>query len=185
MLHEGEKILFQGKPEKSILVLWFFTKCLGFCFIVGFLILWASLFFGGIFQGAIKGQEQPSFWFIIPTLIIALPTCFLISIVYCIALRETYNYYVTNERCIFEGGIIVKKKRSIPYHKITDAEIYQNIIERILNIYRLNLFTPGTASMWGAWGGQRAEIVFAGLKDAQKPEEIITNILKTYRSTGE
>ena len=65
------------------------------------------------------------------------------------------------------------------------GRIYQNIIERLLGICRLNIFTPGTASMGGPWGGQRAEIVFVGLKDAQKPEEIITNILKTYRSTGE
>jgi len=37
----------------------------------------------------------------------------------------------------------------------------------------------------GAQGGERPEIVFSGLKDPQTPEAIVTDILKTYRSTGE
>jgi len=39
--------------------------------------------------------------------------------------------------------------------------------------------------MRGPWGGERPEIVFLGLKDPQTPEAIVTDILKTYRSTGE
>jgi uncharacterized membrane protein YdbT with pleckstrin-like domain len=104
--------------------------------------------------------------------------------VYYAKLKGTFQYCITNQRCIFEGGIIIRRKRSVPYHKITDVEINQNIIERGLGISSLKVFTPGTGSA-GMPGFEKAEIAFYGLKDAEMPANIIQNILKKYKATGE
>ncbi len=79
---------------------------------------------------------------------------------------------------------MVKRLRNVPYHKITDVEINQNIAERILSIYSLKIFTPGTGSV-GMPGFEKAEITFYGIKDAESPAQIIQETLKKYRATGE
>ena len=62
----------------------------------------------------------------------------------------------------------------------------QNIVERILGISSLKIFTPGTGSMiFSPFGGQRAEISFVGLKDNEAPSISINEILRKYKSTGE
>ncbi len=104
--------------------------------------------------------------------------------IYCSYLRSTYKYYITNNRCVFCGGIIRRVKRSVPYHKITDVEMSQNIIERMIGISTLNIFTPGTGSIRGT-GGQKAEISFVGLKDNETPAVTISKHLKELTAKGE
>tara|TARA_B100000929_G_C15494267_1_gene415495 strand:- start:858 stop:2216 length:1359 start_codon:yes stop_codon:yes gene_type:complete len=95
-----------------------------------------------------------------------------IVIMYHHALRKTYVYYITNQRCVFQGGIIKKIRRSIPYNKITDVEISQNIAERLLGITSINIHT---ASM----GTHKSEISFVGLKDAETPLTDINNNMES------
>jgi hypothetical protein len=62
----------------------------------------------------------------------------------------------------------------------------QNIIERVLGISNLKIFTPGTSSMRvSPFAAQRAEIFFVGLADNEPPAATINDILKTYKATGE
>ncbi len=173
-LMEGEEIVHELRPKPKLLVIWFFTKCLP----------WGL---GGMFILPIFGDlESSNLKLIIPTVIGAL---FLISLglTYCTFLRRTYVYYVTNQRCVFHGGILRRVERSIPYHKITDVEMSQNIVERILAISSLNIFTPGTASMYPSspFGGPRAEISFVGLSDNETPATTINGILRKFKATGE
>ncbi len=58
-LQEGEEILHEMKPEGSVLVIWFFTKCLGFSFVGAFLTFWFCGFFGGMFSAA-RGSDSIS-----------------------------------------------------------------------------------------------------------------------------
>ena len=178
-LQEDENILHEMRPEKIILAIWFFTKCLPIAVPAGFagglgtgflatLPSDADFAFGSAFIGAgILG---------LPALVLAL--------IYCRYLQRTFRYYVTSQRCVFTGGIIRRIQRSIPYHKITDIEMSQNIVERVLGISTLNIFTPGTASVSDA-GFQKAEISFVGLKDNEKPAVSINQILRKFRATGE
>ena len=118
--------------------------------------------------------------------LIAAPSLFILGLIYCSYLRRTYVYYVTNQRCIFHGGILRRIERSVPYHKITDVEMSQNFIERMLGISSLKIFTPGTGSMMASpFGGQRAEIAFVGLKDNETPATTINEIVRKFRATGE
>lgn len=74
----------------------------------------------------------------------------------------TFRYYITTERCIFQGGILRYRERSIPYHKITDVERSRNLLERFLGLSSIRIFTPGTSSAfaWGVMlgGGQTPEL---------------------------
>lgn len=180
-------MIHELRPDSKILVIWFFTKCLGAAFLGAFLVFWCFGFFGGIVFAVTRssGSAWPLAVGGIMALIVAL-VFLIIGIIYCRFLRKTYVYYITNQRCVFHGGIIRRIERSVPYHKITDVEASQNIVERVLGISSVNIFTPGTASMMApAFGGQRAEISFVGLKDNETPAETINKILRKYRSTGE
>ncbi len=183
-LQEQEEILFEGRPEKRIFFMWIFTRVIPVCLVAAFIILWATLFLGGIFFCAIKQHKEPPFHLLPPLLILFLPIVFTLAIFYYKELKNTFRYYITSQRCVFKGGIFVRRLRSVPYHKITDVEINQNIIERILGLYSLKIFTPGTGSV-GLPGFEKAEIVFYGLKDAEAPARIIQDILKKYKATGE
>ncbi len=74
----------------------------------------------------------------------------------------------------------------MPYHKITDVESSQNIIERIIGISSLKIFTPGTASLpTSPFGGERAEIMFVGLVDNETPANTINEIVIKFKATAE
>ena len=186
-LQEEETLIHELNPDSNVLGIWFFTKCIVATFVVAFLTFWCIGFFGGMLSAATK-SEAPS-WLIAfagKMALIMVPVTIITALIYCSFLRKTYTYYITNQRCIFHGGIVRRIERSVPYHKVTDVEMSQNIIERILGISSLKIFTPGTGSMnFSPFGGQRAEISFVGLKDNEKPATSINNNLRKFRSTGE
>ena len=185
-LQEGKNIIHELRPEPGVLGIWFFSKCLFAAFVGGFLAFWCFGFFGGMFAAATKSNSP---WPIATGGVVAIiiaPILLILGLIYCIYLRRTYIYFVTNQRCIFHGGILRRVEHSVPYHKITDVEMSQNLIERILGISSLKIFTPGTSSMRvSPFGGERAEITFVGLKDNETPARTINDILRKFRATGE
>jgi uncharacterized membrane protein YdbT with pleckstrin-like domain len=183
-VQEGEEALHELRPEPGVLGIWFFTRCVPAAFIAAFFGFWCYGFLGGLLGY--------SFWPVAGggiIMLIAALVVLILGVVYCVYLRRTYVYYVTNQRCIFHGGILRRVERSVPYHKITDVEMSQNIIERAFGISTLKIFTPGTGSMVASpfWfsGGQRAEISFVGLKDSETPAATVNERLRKYRATGE
>ena len=74
---------------------------------------------------------------------------------------------------MFEGGILLRRVKSVPYHKITDVSVSQNILERILGISKLNIHTAGT-------GIPSPEIQFVGLTDPEMPQSIIMERLRAF-----
>nr|MBC8379078.1 PH domain-containing protein [Planctomycetota bacterium] len=110
---------------------------------------------------------------------------FFAAFIYCYFLKRTYVYTITNRRCDFSGGILRHVRHSVPYHKITDVEMSQNIIERMLGISSLGIYTPGTGSMNSGGSGRRPEIAYVGLKDNETPAEMINSILSNFKATGE
>ena len=182
-LQDGEQKIHELHPEKNILGIWFFSKVIFSTFFAAFITFWCFGFFGGMFLAATRADSKLIFITGgIAGLFIGISFLF-IGLIYCIYLRRTYIYYITNQRCIFHGGIIRKVERSIPYHKITDVEQSQNILEQILGISTIKLFTPGTASTWGTpFGGQRAEITFSGLKDNETPAITINEYIRKAKA---
>ena len=182
-LQDGEQMLHELMPEKNILWIWLFAKALPVGLVgggAGFGLVGVS---GIIFN--FGGESDFSFIGGIVGAIIFGLGFLLLAMVYCEFLRRTYVYYITNQRCVFHGGIIRRVERSVHYHKVTDVEMSQNIIERILGISTLNIFTPGTSSRGSDSSFQKAEISFVGLKDNESPADTINGILRKFRATGE
>lgn len=169
-LDQNEKILWQGTPSTRVLVTWLFSKTLAFI-----LIAVSFAFFLLPFLMLAKKEHFLTFLLGIITLVII---GIVLAFLYTVFLRKTYEYYITSNRIVFKGGILMKTLRSVPFHKVTDIETSQHVLEQMLAISKLNIFTAGTGSI-------RAEIIFSGLKNPAEPEQVLKNILKTYKSTGE
>ena len=154
-LHDGETLLLELHPERSVLKIWFFTKCVAASLISAFLTFWALSFFGGmIFQsnfGFVHGIS-----FAIPVAIIVL----IVAIIYIHFLQKTYIYTVTNKRVNFQGGILRYADRSVQYERITNVEKSKNLFERILGLESIWVHTAGYSG-----AKKKAEIVFEGLID--------------------
>lgn len=192
-LQKGEDVLLEVRPESRLLVIWFFGRCFSFgtvAFGIGFaLSAIISMVYEIVADAELLGVESGFDGFSVATnAMIAIAAglcCIAITIIYCVYLRRTYVYTITNRRCIFRGGIFRRVEHSVPFHKITDVEMSQNIIERALGISSLGVFTPGTGSMGAGYNRRRPEIAFVGLKDNETPAEIINDILSNYKATGQ
>ena len=181
-VQDGEKVLHELKPEKNILWIWLFAKALPVGIFGGMAGFGLSTIPGILFD--FSGETDSVFIGGIIVVIVGGLLGLGLAMIYLACLRRTYIYYVTNQRCVFQGGIIKRIERSVYYHKVTDVERSQNIIERILGISKLNIFTPGTSSR-GQNAFEKAEISFVGLKDNEAPAETINGILRKFRATGE
>ncbi len=182
-VQDGEEILHELVPERNILWIWLFAKALP----AGVAGAGAAFLFGALSGFWLAFDAEPDFSFIrgiVGAIIVGLGLVMLV-LIYCEFLRRTYVYYITNQRCVFHGGIIRRVERSVHYHKVTDVEMSQHIIERILGISTLNIFTPGTSSRAGDSSFQKAEISFVGLKDNETPADSINGILRKFRATGQ
>ena len=181
-LQEGETIILQSNPQRSILGIWFFTKCIVYIFSASFMTFWAFGFFGGMFAMANETKDFNPFVVGGGTTLVVLIIMFPLSLFYVSALQKTFQYVVTNRRCVFKGGIVKRTERSIPFHKITDVERSENIFERALGISKVKVFTPGTASMnFSPFGRQSSEITYEGLSDAEEISESINNQVRLVR----
>lgn len=154
-LQDSETLLLELYPNRSVLKLWFFTKCIPAALISAFLAFWALSFFGGVIFQSNFGFEY-GVLFAIPAAIIVL----VVATIYIHYLRKSYIYTVTNKRVNFQGGILRYADRSIQYERITNVEKSQNLFERILGLESIWLHTAGYSG-----ANRKAEIVFEGLKD--------------------
>ncbi len=91
---------------------------------------------------------------------------------WCKLSYKFYHYELTEEGFHKEYGVVVKKYMTIPYERIQNINIYRGILERIMGLSALRIFTAGT-------GGTEAEGVVPCL--SKKKAEDIKNEL-AYRS---
>lgn len=187
ILNPDERVLWQGAPAPTVLAVWLFTRVLPFSFFAAFLVFWSFGFFGGMWAVA-TGQDKEFNPFTLAggALKVITPLAFFLACAYIWFLRRTYSYSVTTQRIVFVGGLALRKRRSVHYHKVTDVEVSQNFLEQLLKISTLKIFTAGASGIpwWPGWG-ERAEITCPGIEDARIPEQVINNALRTYRATGE
>ncbi len=90
-LHDGETIVLEGHPERSILKIWFFTKSIVYLFFASFMTFWAFGFFGGMFSMATENNDfnpvAMGGGFTLVVAIIMLP----LSLFYISALQKTFE----------------------------------------------------------------------------------------------
>ncbi|VAW95925.1 hypothetical protein MNBD_GAMMA21-1591 [hydrothermal vent metagenome] len=198
-LDEGENLELDIKPDEKILAVWFLTKTLTYSLAAMFFVFMALFLINTInLASEIKIKDDVEitennlstdktknndvkqighpFNTIVDYWAWALALVGLMSIiiqVYLINLRKTYRYIITNRRCIFIGGILKRIERTVPYKKITDIQRSQNILERMLGIWNVQVFTPGTSSMQIGQAKARAELNFDGLLNSEELYEAI------------
>jgi len=192
-LDDGETLELDLKPDAGLLVVWFFTKTITYSIATMFFVFMGLFFINTInltFEESAENkteivQKEASAEIIEDTngkeidhpfsimvdywtwaLALVIVSSILIQI-YLVYLRKTYRYIITNRRCIFVGGILKRIERTVPYKKITDIQRSQNILERILGIWNVQVFTPGTASMQVGQAKTRAELNFDGLLNSE------------------
>ncbi len=166
-LQRGEKILYQGTPDVKILIPWFIVSLVYVFFTTVIIFLSIGPLFFDIFKYKFYGNLFSNYLIFIQNHFFIFLLLVVIVFYYHIALRETYKYYITTKNIIFEGGILFKKIKIVPYYKITDVSIFQNIIERMVGLSRIRVQTAGNS------GTVRPEVEFIGLKDVKRPLSII------------
>lgn len=178
-LMADEEVLLELAPAPGLLGYWMLTRCLPLGIALGCVVGGAALVIGSV------GGSEPAFMpgVLLPGVLGGL-VAFVLATVYAACLRRSYHYYVTDRRCAFSGGILLRIRHSVPYHKITDLEQRQNILERLFGVWRLGIYTPGTSSWAGQGVGPRPELAFPGLPDPDETTEAIAEVLSQYRATG-
>ena len=198
-LDDGEILKLDIKPNQNILVVWFLTKTITYSIATMFFVFMTLFLINTInLTSEIKTENKSEisqnnltpesaddtskknidhpFRIILNYWGWALALVGLASLIiqiYLIFLRKTYRYIITNRRCIFIGGILKKIERTVPYKKITDIQRSQNIVERMLGIWNVQVFTPGTASMQIGQAKAKAELNFDGLINSEELYETI------------
>ncbi|MCD6549214.1 PH domain-containing protein [Candidatus Micrarchaeota archaeon] len=167
------KVLWEGKPSEKLWIAQ--TLLVGIPFLVLIIIFWAPFLMSFVFL-----RELSFLPFIVgvPVLILVVPL--LIITIYFKALFKTYRYWVDEEGVNFQGGIFYRRKKFVPYYKITNVDVAQTFVDIIFGIYRVNIQTAGI-------GLRRPEISFLGLgkDEAEEVEGIIKERLKKIRVLGD
>lgn len=169
------KVLWEGKPSEKLWIAQ--TLLVGIPFLVLIIIFCAPFLMSLIFL------QKLSFLPVIilngiSVLILVVPL--LIIAIYFKALVKTYRYWVDEEGVNFQGGIFYRRKKFVPYYKITNVDVAQTFVDIIFGIYRVNIQTAGI-------GLRRPEISFLGLgkDEAEEVEGIIKERLKKIRVLGD
>ncbi len=198
-MDNGEVLELEIQPDKKLLVVWFFTKAITYAIAIVFFIFMGLFFVNTLnlvakvkpenntevvqqevtSEAAVIEDKQEvihpfsnmmEYW---PWALVLMTVAATLVQIYLIYLRKTYKYIITNRRCIFVGGILKRIERTVPYKKITDIQRSQNIFERMLGIWNVQVFTPGTASIQIGQAKARAELNFDGLINSEDVYEAI------------
>jgi len=161
-----ERILWEGTPDRKVLIVWLFSRLL-----LAFLVIFA-IGIMPLFWGKATATNRPTY-----ILMMGLLAIFTFYFIYLIFLRRTFRYAITEKGVYFMGGLLVKKQKSVPFHKITNVTISQNIIEQIFNLHKIGFQTAG------AGGVAVPEIRFEGIIDAQTPKNIVEQFIVASRGT--
>lgn len=115
------------KPTNIILIFW---------------LLWATLGCGG-FYALIFSRVAPADISFVSTVFL---TIYVLICVFEILYFKSIKYVLDDKYITRTSGVLWKKRRSIPLDKITNLDVRQGPIERILGFGQLWLFTPSTGS---------------------------------------
>lgn len=135
---------------------------------------------GDVFEINEQGVESYFYWTIFFIIIayswimwftiIGIPLVFIFAFAISpnIARKQTraLKYWLEGPILRIEEGIVFKKKKAIPLGKITDVALCQGPLLRRCNIWRLDIQTAGTVSMY-------SEARLYGLKDPEGVREKI------------
>lgn len=96
-------------------------------------------------------------------------------------------YAITDQRVIISKGIFTEKFISITYNKITDIGLEQSFWDKVFNIGKLKIDTPGSDEIEGILENVSKPLVIkkkiSDLQTASKTITIVSNNAPIYRSS--
>ncbi len=146
------------KSVWSFFLRWFFTFLIIMWFIGG------NLLFALLFERIL--------WSVVLVFLFAIVFAFIWA-------KLTYHFYryeLTEEGFRKEFGVIIKKYVTIPYERIQNVNIHRGVLDRILGISALKIFTAGS----GGGGKVGSEGLLPGLS-ANTAEELRTQLVHLSR----
>jgi membrane protein YdbS with pleckstrin-like domain len=148
------------KPESQLKTLWYIIWMIAF--VLG-LIVWLFCIF-----------------FINPFIFsICLAVFFVIMILVLFWIPRAYRvleYSLEDDSVKMQEGVVWKKNTTVPYLKITNVDITQGPIQRVLGIGVIHVQTAGA----GGQQGQKAELKINGVKNLDELRDKILESIKTY-----
>ncbi len=144
---------------------------------------WLSFMFRSIFFIIIISLSSLAAIAEFPLIALAILLIILLIIVLSFVLAKLsykyYHYELNEEGFRKEFGIISKKYVTIPYERIQNVNIQRGIIDRILGLSTLKIFTAGT----GGSGTMGAEGLLPGLS-VDKAEELRNQLVHLSKQAG-
>jgi putative membrane protein len=118
-------------------------------------------------------QEQFRQW-----LLLALPLLLLLFLTYTILYWLRYVFYISGQELRVEYGVLVRKKRYIPFERIQTVQVSAGVLQRLLGLVKVQVETAGT--------GNKAEFVLDALTRAKAEElqQILQSGVKPVAETG-
>ncbi|MEF8881543.1 MAG: PH domain-containing protein [Halapricum sp.] len=111
--------------------------------------------------GSIGGPEGIAVFAVVLLLGIAL------SIGWQVAYYRRFEYRITEDTFDIDSGVLSRRSREIPYGRIQNVDIRQNVIQRVLGIAEVRLETAG--------GGQtEAQLRYVSREDAEYVQEEVS-----------
>jgi len=148
------------KPEKELKTLWFVGWAVPF--VLG-LALWVILLF--TIDKLIFGLC------VIGWLVLMVPILLWIPAFY-----RSLEYIVDSDSVKMKKGVFWRKHVIVPYTKITNIDVTQGPVQRMLNIGTIYVQTAGAGGTQGA----QAELILLGVRDLQGLKDTIMERVRGY-----
>jgi putative membrane protein len=81
---------------------------------------------------------------------------------------KRYEYHVTSDTFDIESGVFSRREREIPFERIQNVDIAQNVVQRLLGIAEVRLETAGG-------GGTEARLRYVSRTEANRLQELISD----------
>lgn len=166
----SERVFYEGAPDSAIVMKWIVAKLIPLTLTIGF--VWTIIVvFVTIFSDEFEGFFTTVFLGIVMIVVFVF---FYLNI-----LKTTYKYKITEKGVYFASGVVNKTQKFVPFHKITNVVVSQDILEIALGISSINIQTEGT----GGYG--RPEIVFEGLAYLERPNMILEECIDSVQNVSD
>lgn len=182
-LHDGEKILFEGKPDQGVAWYWVLSRL---WHVVTLLVVFALLlYFSPRQRQGVEEIESAVFhqglaWeYILPVIIIAIIA---IGYWWFRQVSQGYDYTITNQRSILHYGFISLNCRVIPHSQVVDVNIRATLFERLFglgSVYIDGIGTMGGQIMRGSRrsGNNTTRLEGLTLKQCEQVIDLLSEII--------
>ena len=90
----------------------------------------------------------------------------LVGLGYEVIWHQRFEYEVTTDTLNIDSGVLFRREREIPYRRIQNVDVRRSLVQRFLNIARVNIETAGG-------GSTEAQLQYVATSEARRLQEVI------------